>query len=189
MEPNQAADRSRRGGASGRRAQRAAEARAGDAGSGPSVTADDPSAVWSSFCAREAKVTSANLQLRHFLGDLDGLSVGQVETLQEMVRSLGLRLEECRVHLARAQEREAVTAHIALQLERGSGLVGATLTAAGGGTSGPSAVTLPRTAEEATGSKVLRLIVRTQARFRGIKARAEVRLLMTRPTCPKVVCA
>ena len=136
MEPNPTADRSRRGGASGRRAQRAAEARAGDAGSGPSVTADDPSAVWSSFCAREAKVTSANLQLRHFLGDLDGLSVGQVETLQEMVRSLGLRLEECRVHLARAQEREAVTAHIALQLERGSGLVGATLTAAGGGTSG-----------------------------------------------------
>lgn len=90
--------RSRRGGASGRRAQRSAEEAArrshesGAAGddetarptSGPSELAEDCGAAWAAFCERDAKVSSAHLQLRHLLGSLDGLSVGQVETLQEV---------------------------------------------------------------------------------------------------------
>jgi hypothetical protein len=66
----------------------------------------------------DAKVEGASLQLRHFLGNLNGLSVGQVETLQEVMRRLCLELEECRVRLARAQEREQVLARVALELER-----------------------------------------------------------------------
>lgn len=133
------AARGRRGGASGKRAQRAAEAAeaarlTGAHSSAPSTTPredqssegrwshvesrGEEASVWAEFCAQNAKVHGANLQLRHFLGSLDGLSVGQVETLQEVMRRLCLELEECRVRLARAQEREEVLAHVALELER-----------------------------------------------------------------------
>jgi hypothetical protein len=141
-----AGTRGRRGGASGKRAQRAAKAAeairlADEEGSvAPTSTSasrygesDDEKAgsvsgekdaaaecamSWAEFCASNAKVEGASLQLRHFLGNLNGLSVGQVETLQEVMRRLCLELEECRVRLARMQEREQVLARVALELER-----------------------------------------------------------------------
>jgi len=130
-----ATPRSRRGGSSGRRAQRAAEAAVaappsdseevtmarGDASAEETSSAStvaECGAAWAEFCASDAKVDSANLQLRHLLGQLDGISIGQVETLQELMRRLCLELEECRVRLARAQERELVEARIAHDLER-----------------------------------------------------------------------
>lgn len=144
--PVAAAPRGRRGGASGKRAQRAAKAaedvrladeegsvaptststsRYGDSDDEAAGSVNDEKDVsaecavsWARFCASDAKVEGTGLQLRHFLGNLNGLSVGQVETLQEVMRRLCLELEECRVRLARAQEREHVLARVALELER-----------------------------------------------------------------------
>jgi len=75
--------------------------------------------AWHRFREREPEVVSTDLQLRHFLGaGIGELSMSQIETLQRVQRGLALELEEWRVRRARVQEREAVEARLALDLER-----------------------------------------------------------------------
>jgi hypothetical protein len=76
-------------------------------------------AAWDAFRARHPEARELDLQLHHLLGaSLAELSMAQIQTLQQLQRGLCLQLEEVRVQMARQQERQAVEARLAIEIEK-----------------------------------------------------------------------
>lgn len=79
----------------------------------------DGAPAWAAFARRHPHTAALNLQLRHVLGEgLHELSMAQLSALQEAQWQLQRQLEEARMQLARRQERDAVEARLALEIER-----------------------------------------------------------------------
>ena len=89
-----------------------------DEGDAPDA-ASDGAPAWASFVRRHPHTAALDLQLRHVLGEgLQELSMAQLGALQEAQWQLQRQLEEARLQLARRQERDAVEARLALEIER-----------------------------------------------------------------------